>query len=185
MTRITPSTVANSGFYYVAGIGNTTPEPASTPVWTARLPGGLRQSTDGNGGIIIFDPTSGGQPIVINQVAMPAIPANFSPYWTDSSSGSGFSSPAQPASLKRMSSRITSVTAKNAGNNITTIMFTDATGVATRSLPWSGVWTVDWMLPNQAYRVMQGVYNLYDKTSSREPVLHITRSSVLHQSRRT
>ena len=50
-------------------------------------------------------------------------------------------------------------------------MFTDSTGVY-EIVPNGSNWMVRWMLPNEAYRVMRGVYNLYN--TSRTPPLRMS-----------
>lgn len=156
ITRIVPTTITNAGYYYVAGVGNQLPTRTDVGLVPPSA-GQSRQEGDGNGGIVIFNPSNSTPPDVISEVQVPDIPANV--FWNDTTGT--FNSPAQPGHLKRLSS-LMSITARNIGSS-TAIMFTDATGVY-EVVPTGGAWQVQWMLPNEAYRVMRGVYNIYDTT---------------------
>lgn len=160
---ITRSFDANTGrYFYIAGIGNATPARVDvgldTPAGT--LP---RETKDGNGGIVIFDPINAANNAVINEVAVPAVGANtlidpqtvtfVGPNWQGSWSPSNF-----PAHEKKLSS-LTSVTVRNvstAGGPRWAIMFTDATGVyeVVQNVA-NGPWVVRWMMPNEVYRYLR------------------------------
>lgn len=147
-------------YYLAAAIGAVTPTRVDTGL---DQPGGVlpRETRDGNGGIVLFQPNNPGATVVINEVIVPAIPANA---FYDDASGT-WTSGARAQTVKKLGG-LTSVTARTVNGNQVAIMFTDSTGVY-EIVPNGSNWMVRWMLPNEAYRVMRGVYNLYN--TSRTP----------------
>lgn len=146
---------ATPTYYLAAAIGAVTPTRVDTGL---DQPGGVkpREASDGNGGIVLFQPSNPSATVVINEVIVPAIPANA---FYDDVSASWLSS-ARPQSVKKLGG-LTSVTARTVNGNVVAIMFTDSTGVY-EIVPAGSAWAVRWMLPNESYRVMRGVYNLYN-----------------------
>lgn len=164
ITRVVRNPLANTNYYYVAAIGNTLATNTSAGLDTPTLTN-PRESAEGNGSILFIDPATGTVE-VISQVQVPSMPQNV--FWSDATNS--FSSAAIPEMINNRAKRLgslTSVTARNEGNQ-TAIMFTDSTGVyeiVPVTPDGSGNrWRVRWMLPNEAYRVMRGIYNLYDTT---------------------
>lgn len=164
LTRLLYNPSSPTGYYYVAGVGNRMPSRADFGLDTATGgTGQLRATGDGNGGIIIFDPSNPRNTQVINEVAVPAIGADA--FW-NASTGT-FNSPAVASTTTRLGG-VTSVTARNtslSGSPTTTIMFTDSKGVY-EIVPVGSTWTVDWMLPNEVYRVMRGTNAVFDTSGS-------------------
>lgn len=144
-------------FFYMAGIGSTLPTRVDAGLDSAT--GGTnspREAANGNGGIVIFDPTTPANNVLVNKVWVPAIGANT--YW-DFATGT-FNSPAAPAQYHAMAN-LTSVSARPISTPQgvrVSIMFTDASGVYEIYQPNpGGDWQVDWMLPNEAYRAMRRI----------------------------
>ncbi len=140
----------NSRYIYVAGIGNQLPTRADIGLDTPATTPQPRRSDEGNGGVVIFD---GAASTVINEVNVPALPANV--YW-DPATGT-FNSPAEPARRKRLGS-LNSVDLHYhdvGGTPHLDIMVTDSEGVF--ELSGSGTsWDVEWMLTRKAYVAMRG-----------------------------
>jgi len=141
-------------YWYIAGIGNATPTRVEVGLDT---PGGTlpRDSRDGNGGMIIFNPFLASQNEVINDFTIPAIGANV---YLDPATGNYDPNP-RPAMVKKMSN-LTSVTVRNVLLGVTplwAVMFTDATGVYEIYRPGGPgtPWITRWMMPNEAYQVLR------------------------------
>ncbi|MEQ1822691.1 MAG: hypothetical protein ABL949_09285 [Fimbriimonadaceae bacterium] len=139
----------NSRYIYAAGIGNQLPARADigldTPATAA-----IRRSDEGNGGIVIFD---GATSTVINEVDVPALPANV--YW-DANTNS-FNSPAEPARRKRLGS-LNSIDLHyhlEGGVVHLDVMVTDSEGVFDITDGGGGTWNVEWMLTRKAYPAMR------------------------------
>ncbi len=147
---------------YAAGIGSALPTRANTGLDVPSTVA-LRETEGGNGGIVVFD---GNTSQIISEVDVPAIGANI---FYNPATGL-FDAPARPArtsnpadvtqSSGKKLGNLTSVTMKNIrhpvfGNRVA-IMFTDAEGVWEIVQPVAGgPWVVDWMLPNEVYKVMR------------------------------
>ena len=140
-------------YYYVAGIGKSTPARVDIGLDS---PGGAlpRETGDGNGGIMIFDPSNPANNSAINEVTVPAIGPNVI---IDPDTGT-YDPAGRPATTKKMAN-VTSVTVRSvltASGPRWAIMFTDAGGVWEVVQPaLGGPWVVNWMMPNEAYRYMR------------------------------
>ena len=152
-------------FVYVTTVASTLPTQADLGIVNGT---GLRQtSAGGAGGVIIFDPAQPG-PLVFNQFDVPAIGANL--LWTENpSSGLGAfnGTAARPASsiyLSNITALSTYLTNSGTVNNpqaLIQIMVSTDSGVyeATYSPnaggPPPSSLSVDWMMPNEVFRVMR------------------------------
>ncbi|MBC8065168.1 MAG: hypothetical protein H7Y17_10085, partial [Chlorobia bacterium] len=140
-------------YYYVAGIGSATPTKVDTGLDSpaGALP---REAKDGNGGIVIFSPVNPTANTIINEIAIPFIPAGS---YIDPVTET-YATVATPAKEKKLSN-LTSVTVRNIRNGAGTlwaIMFTDATGVYEITQPvLNGPWVVRWMMPKEVYRYLR------------------------------
>lgn len=153
----------NDRYVYFAGIGGALPTMKDTGARAPSLGGGPRE-TAGYGGVAVFDPALPNGVSVVNTLRIPQIAANV--FWNDVTGT--FNSPAR-AAVDRPMVNVSSVTARTvmatlAGDTNPTyqvaVMVTDANGVF--EFPYTGptgpdeyVPTVQWMLPNEAYRVMR------------------------------
>ncbi len=143
-------------YYYVSGIGSASPTRVNTGLDT---PSGTvanqREAATGNGGILVFDPTTPSRNVVISQVFVPAVPADA--YWNFATGT--FQSVPVPAHTQAISN-LSSVTARviNDPTNgpMISLMYTDASGVY-EIVPNTAQnrWDVRWMLPNQAYQAIR------------------------------
>ncbi len=158
-------------YWYVAGIGSAMPTNVDTGL-DSPVGGGARESRDGNGGIVIFNPFNPADNVVINEVTVPGTTANV---FIDPDTWAF--GPARPAHVKKLSN-LTSVSVRNVatpGGPLWAIMFTDSTGVYEITRPGgSGApWIVRWMLTDEAYRVMRCtispalVVNVFDDANPR------------------
>jgi len=139
--------------YYVAGIGSATPARVDVGLDT---PAGIqpRESKDGNGGIVIFDPITPANNYVINEVSVPAVGPNVI---IDPATGNYDPNPIAAHEKKLVN--LTSVTARtvqSGGLPRWAIMFTDGNGVfeIVQNVA-NGPWVVRWMMPNSAYRFLR------------------------------
>ncbi|MFZ4506300.1 MAG: hypothetical protein ACOYON_01215 [Fimbriimonas sp.] len=142
-------------FVYVAGIGSSMPSRVDTGLDAPSVnPSQGRESSVGNGGIVIFDPNNPAGAEVVNEIVVDAIGSNV--FWNEAANA--FSSAAQPARTKRLSN-VTSVTAKvipNGSDTLIAIMVTEGSGVYEVVRPAVGSpWTVRWMITNEAYRAVR------------------------------
>jgi hypothetical protein len=157
VSRIFIDDAANPRYVYAAGIGGTLPtrvDAGQLPPSDPSVP--PRESSVGNGGVVIFD---GATSQIVSEITTPAIPADR--YWNDTTLS--FNSPAQASRRKRLSN-VASVTMRNVvvGPNEyrTAIMIADASGVYEIYQPTAGGdWVVRWMLTNEAYRVTRRLGN--------------------------
>lgn len=135
-------------YVFAAGIGGTLPTKVDTGL---DAPGGgakPRETSSGNGGIIIFD---GPNSTIVNEIIVPAIGQDV--FWNDST---GTFNSAPRAERRRHIGNVSSVTMRmvyNAGPQLS-IMFTDEGG-AWEIVPSGADWRVAWMMPREAYRVIR------------------------------
>ncbi len=137
---------------FAAGIGSALPTRAGLGLDT---PSGssVVGSQEGNGGIVIFDQT-GAIEEVINEVFVPDVAANV--YWDPATLS--FVTPAEPGHTKRLGN-LRSVTMRyvidpNLNAATLAVMFADVDGVF-EVMKIGSQWTVRWMLPKRAYRVLR------------------------------
>lgn len=141
-----------SNFLYAGGIGGTLPTRADLGLDTP-APTTIRQSSVGNGGVVIFD---GASTQVVNEVTIPGIPANV--MW-DENLGS-FATAGQSQRIVPMGN-VSSVTMRyvtEGGFTRLAVMYTDSNGAYEIYQPTVGPtepWFVRWMLPRGAYKVMR------------------------------
>lgn len=141
-------------YYYIAGIGSANPARVDVGL-DSPAPSLPRETPDGNGGIVVFNPNNPAVNEVINEVAVPAIGANV---YIDPQTFAY--DPAARAARQKKLSNLSSVTVRKVpfgATSLFAIMFTDATGVYEIVNP-SGTpngWTVRWMIPNEAYRFLR------------------------------
>jgi hypothetical protein len=151
ITRVFDATT--NRHFYIAGIGSS--QPARVDIGLDTPAGTLpRESKDGNGGIVIFDPNNAANNQVINEVSVPEVGANVI---IDPNTGT-YDPNTIPAHQKKLVN-LTSVTARTVqqgGQARWAIMFTDANGVfeAIQNAV-NGPWTVRWMMPNSAYKFLR------------------------------
>lgn len=142
--------------FYAAAIGSALPTRAGVGL-DSQTPSNLAGSREGNGGILVFNNQSTTTDVV-NEIFIPDVAANV--YW-DPSAGT-FTGGAVPGHMKKLNNvrsvnlRYVTDPASAGGGVYPAIMFTDNDGVYE---VWdnSGVWTVRWMLPKEAYKVMRRV----------------------------
>ncbi|HRF60416.1 MAG TPA: hypothetical protein PLH94_10965 [Fimbriimonadaceae bacterium] len=144
----------NSRPIFAFGFGNFEPGRTSFGLDTPGNP--QVDIASGLGGIVLLDP-AGSTTELITQIEVPAIPVNA--FYVDSAGT--FSSPARAARTQKIAG-LSSVTIRYVDQNGTpalAVMFTDATGVYevidTNPNPTQSTWTVRWMLPNEAGRVIR------------------------------
>lgn len=144
-------------YVYVAGIG--TALPTSTDVGNNAPNVTAPRETAGFGGVAVFDPLAPNGVTVFNKIALPAFSANV--FWNDVTGA--FDSAARPIQNKPLIN-VSSVTARPItladDSTVVSIMITDATGVyevtyAPLSIGGEYIPSVQWMLPNEVYRVMR------------------------------
>lgn len=141
-------------YWYVAGIGNAMPTNIDTGL-DSPAGAGARESRDGNGGIVIFNPFNPADNVVINEVTVPATgPGVFinQDTWE-------YDPTPRQAFVKKLGN-LTSVTVRNVlqgGTPLWAIMFTDSTGVYEVVRPGGpgAQWVVRWMMPTEVYRVLR------------------------------
>ncbi|MEQ1932312.1 MAG: hypothetical protein ABL962_00335 [Fimbriimonadaceae bacterium] len=149
LDRVFVDAGVNSRYIYAAGIGNQLPARADLGLDTPAT-ATVRRSDEGNGGIVIFD---GANSTVINEVEVPAIPANI--YYNETTAT--FNSPAEPLRRKRLGS-LNSIDLHFHMIGTTPhvdIMFTDSEGVFEISDSGGGNWGVEWMMSRKAYATMR------------------------------
>lgn len=141
-------------YYYAAGIGTSSPTRFNTGLDSASPSTQARESALGNGGVVIFDPTSPKNNLVINEIEVQAVPQDT--YWNFTTGT--FNSPARANYMKKLSN-INSVTSRVVdigGQTRIALMITDSSGVYEVIQPAAaGPWAVRWMLPNEAYRALR------------------------------
>jgi hypothetical protein len=139
-------------YFYVTGIGNATPTRVDVGLDT---PAGAppRESRDGNGGIVIFDPANPANNSIVNEITIPAIGPNVLIDSTGNYDPAG-----RPAQQKKLAN-LTSVSIRGvitAGGPRWALMFTDADGVfEVIQNAANGPWVVNWMMPVEAYRYLR------------------------------
>jgi hypothetical protein len=145
-------------YVYVAGIGGSLPsrvdvglDPSAASATTA-----TRESRDGNGGVVIFDPQDPTGMRVMNKLNLPA----YNPGVFFNEANGTFSSAAIPANPDAPIGNVASVTTRPLGGGAgMAIMIADSTGVYEAIYPAAGNTSdrldVRWMLPNEAYRVIR------------------------------
>jgi hypothetical protein len=147
---------ATGAYFYIAGIGSANPTRVDVGL-DSPAPTLPRESQDGNGGIVIFNPNNPAANEVINEVTVPKIGANvyINPQTFD------YATPAVAAHQKKISN-LSSVSVRNVldpgtGGPLVAIMFTDATGVYEIVNPTGApsAWGVRWMIPNEAYKFLR------------------------------
>lgn len=144
-----PNNSGGGRYVYAAGLGNTLPTRADTGLDTP-TPTSTRTTEDGNGGVVIFD---GASSQVINQIQIPALPANI--YWDDASGT--WLSPARNLRSKTIGN-LSSVTLKNVivgAQTQLSVMLTDSSGVYEVVDTGGGNWTAQWMMTRESYKAMR------------------------------
>ncbi len=153
--------VSLNRYVYASGFGGTLPSNVDVGL-DSPVGNSLRESTTGNGGLLVFNPENERDVQVINQISLPALPANR--YWNYDSGAGAFDFPARPAGRKFIGS-VNSVTMRyvqipGVGPRLA-IMFTDPTGVYEIYRPNPAGdptnWQVSWMLTREAYQAIRGV----------------------------
>lgn len=152
----------NDRYVYFAGIGGAMPTATDTG---SRAPGagGLRE-TAGYGGVVVFDPTLPNGVTVVNTLQIPQFSANT--FWNEGTST--FNSALRAETIRPLVN-VTSVTARTVMVSLpgnanpvyqVAVMVTDANGVF--EFPYVGppaageyIPRVQWMLPNEVYRVIR------------------------------
>ncbi|MEZ0327686.1 MAG: hypothetical protein ACAH95_17455 [Fimbriimonas sp.] len=159
INRTWMTTSGQGRYVYVAGIGGGLPTKVDTGLDPSGGAGTTRESRDGNGGIVIFDPANPRGTVVFNKVAIPGFGANV--FYNPSTKT--FNSPASTGSPRPIG-EVGSVTTRlvpNGGTGALAIMFTDPAGVYEAIYDGSPdpgeVLSLRWMLPNEAYRVLRGL----------------------------
>ncbi|AIE85773.1 hypothetical protein [Fimbriimonas ginsengisoli] len=149
-----PNPDGTQRYVYVTSVKDVQPTQNSLGVTS----GSSTESGGGNGGVIVFDPARPG-PFVFNEMLIPQIGANV--LWNQSTGL--FNQPLQPAVVHPFTN-ISAVTASvelRGAQLVTYLMITDATGVYEAYFPINAAGTppsrldVDWMMPNEVYRVMR------------------------------
>jgi hypothetical protein len=155
ISRIWVPQGAGGRYVYVAGIGGGLPTRVDSGLDNPSS--GLRQSADGKGGIVIFDPADQRGVRVINQIDLPAVDANV--FWNDATAS--FNSAARPQQSKIIGN-ISSVTTRlipGSGGGSIAIMITEPSGVyeMTYSLTTDPGDTLpaSWWLPAEVYRTLR------------------------------
>ena len=163
---------ANGGhFVYVTGIGGTFPTRVGTGL-DAAAPSSAVDANDGTGGIVIYDPANPAGVVTISQISLPDV--SNTAFWNpaslafdntiDQSTTQGQQAYARRKGGIHRLSNLSSVTAKVVGNGLSqpatvAIMVADASGVYevtySAALASATSLTVDWMMPNEVYRVIQ------------------------------
>lgn len=155
ITRSLVSDVSGTRYIYVAGLASTVPTTSSVGAGTSSI----NPSSTGNGGVVVFDQTQQ-TPIVFNQLQLPAVEANL--LWQeDSTTGMGsFTAPATSGAKVGMAnvSAVSTYVSNNGGTSSLKIMVSQADGVYEATYNpggTTGTLTVDWMMPNNVYRVLR------------------------------
>ncbi len=149
-------------YYYLAAIGGAA--PARIDSGLDSNPGGTvqttRESTNGNGGIVIFDPLDPSKNVIVNQVVVPDVPVNA--LWNfQTGSFNSLDRPSHTHTLTNVNSVTASIQLDSSANlPRVALMITDSTGVYEAWLQNptndpSQPWYVDWMLPNEVYRALR------------------------------
>lgn len=158
---------ANGGhFVYISGVGGTLPTRVGTGL-DAQTATSLVDAQDGSGGIVVYDPANPQLVATFNQITTPDVSGTA--FWDPNTQQ--FDNTVSQTSLQYVQRKggthtftnLNSVSAKivtDASNNpLVAIMVADGTGVYeatySPSLGQTQALNVDWMMPNEVFRVIQ------------------------------
>lgn len=137
-------------YFYAAGIGSSMPTPLNSGLDTSSPTNQVRETSVGNGGVVIIDPTNPSGNLVIHQIDVPTIQQDT--FWNFTTGM--FQSNVQNGHVKKLGpvNSVTSRVVNIGGQTRIAIMITDPSGVYEIIQPSAGSdWAVRWMLPREAY----------------------------------